>query len=173
MNFKKTQDYLLPTYEFNFDGTVSWFYQEGMLRHSGVFYKNTQEYINVINLFNNGVITITDAIIEMKSEAKLFIDSERDFRDKDTIQFMGSNFQTDDRSIMAIMGTVVAGNITNWIDANNQYVPMSNEQLKQLFDAIMERKSTLFNLARQYKDHIDTLTSKTQIESYLSNLTWV
>lgn len=126
------------------------------------------------SLLSSSAITVDTShlLVDLKLSAKEVISSQRDSINYGGIEHNGHTYQTDPQSITDIMGAVITGGDTVWLTADNQHVPMSNEQMRLLGVAIAERKKYLVYKAREFKDAIAVMDNETDISNYISNLDW-
>ena len=182
LKFDNNQDFLdAEFFKENYDGSI--FTKHGNWQGSiWEGFTRTDSEGNEIDVWNrlhelhndpNSLVTILPADMEpIKESAKQVINSQRDVLIKGGIDYLGNNYQTDDESIMNMMGAIITGSSVTWFTSDNQEVTLTATEIAGLGQAVAARKQTLVYLARSYKDHVDTLTDKASIESYLDGLTW-
>lgn len=108
----------------------------------------------------------------IKGDAKQQINTQRDSLISGGVQYNGYVFQTDNQSIMDVMGAIMSGIDTVWLTQDNQQVSMTNADMIALGQAIASHKESLVFKARSHKDAIDAFTTKEDIENYMSVLSW-
>lgn len=100
------------------------------------------------------------------------INAMRDEAVNSPIDYDGYQYQADDKSVMNIMGAILAGVSVDWITVDNQTVTLTETDLQQLGTAIANRKTALTYQARTYKDEVSALTDAQSIESYINSLSF-
>ena len=116
--------------------------------------------------------TAEDYLSEYKEQARQSINSQRDAFLTGGVLYNGHTYQTNQQSIMDLMGAIMAGVDTQWLTADNVVVPMTVAQLQGLGQAIAAHKEFYVYAARLHKDAIDALTTKAEIDAYMQNLSW-
>lgn len=121
---------------------------------------------------DNPVTVLPVPIDPVKQEAKENINRLRDSLINGGIDHNGYNFQTDQNSIINMMGAIMTASDVTWLTSDNTPVQMTSVELGLLGQAIASRKEFLVYKAREHKDNIDTLTTKEDIDTYMSTLSW-
>lgn len=104
--------------------------------------------------------------------AKQQVNAQRDALIHGGITHNGNVFQTDQQSILDIMGAVVADADTQWLTEDNVVVPMTAVEMKALGQAVAAHKETLVYKARVHKDNLESLSTKAEIDDYMSTISW-
>lgn len=195
LEFINEEDFtLVDSYE-EVDGNILWKYTNNGEFHSGLIYPNLirvrlidngeeppiSEEINVWDVLHAkeaaGLVQIArpnneDILNEYKIQIKEQINSQRDLLHHSGIEYNGNMFQTDPQSILDIMGACITNEDTVWLTMDNTQVNLTVAELNALGNAIAQRKKVLVYLARQYKDAIDSKTSKEEIDTFIQSITW-
>lgn len=124
------------------------------------------------NLLESGVAIQAYPLDSVKQAAYQQINNERDILISGGVQFNGHTYQTDEQSIMDLMGAVIAQVDTQWLTADNTVVNMTATDLALLGQAVAAHKKEYVYKARLHKDVIAAMTSKEEIDTYLSTLSW-
>lgn len=180
LKFIDKAEYQLISAQWKDDGKIKWTYIDADGRfHSGFFVRgrksNHQRDEADFFPFNEvqAETTVLPRDIEnLKSEATSQINQQRDALINGGITHNGHEFQTDEKSIMDVIGAVVAQVPVNWLTKDNQTVSMSAADMAALGAAIAAHKESLVYQARTHKDNILAMTTAQDIESYMNSLSW-
>lgn len=194
LKFIDVQDYTLLTFckQVSPD-IIEWRLVDGEKITQGIFVKGSvwphkrkdeNDVFNEIDPFTEcqtlcPIFTPFDANIYQEKEledykvsTKAQINSKRDLLHHSGIEYNGNMFQTDPQSILDIMGACITNEDTVWLTMDNTQVNLTVAELNALGSAIAQRKKVLVYLARQYKDAIDSKTSKEEIDTFIQSITW-
>mgnify|MGYP000383252240 CR=1 FL=1 len=105
-------------------------------------------------------------------EAKQRIDQLRDEHIASGVEFEGDLYQTKPTNVTDMMEAAVANRDTQWLTADNTVVAMPVTKLNELIQVVANKKELYIYKARQHKDNVLNLTTKEDIDDYMSNLTW-
>lgn len=125
----------------------------------------------------DGAITIEPVDLSViKEQAKQTINQLREqyISGGVTYEVSGTTytFQTGPQSIVDLMGAVIAGSDVTWLTSDNTSVPMTNTQLIGLGQAVATHKESYVYQARTHKDNIEACTTKAEIDTYMTSLSW-
>lgn len=123
-------------------------------------------------LLASGAVIEPQDIEPIRQEALSRINQERDALIHGGLIHNGNTFQTDQQSILDLMGAVIAGVTTQWLTADNTVVSMEPADLQALGQALAGHKTNLVYQARQHKDAILAAVTISEIEQYMNNLNW-
>lgn len=112
------------------------------------------------------------AIQPLRDNAKQIVNAQRDSLISGGVEHSGHTYQTDTTSITDLMGAILSGIDTTWLTADNAEVPMTATDLQGLGQAVARHKEALVFKARVHKDAIQALSTKADIDDYLTALTW-
>lgn len=124
-------------------------------------------------LENNNTILIEPVdLSSILERAKQIIDAARDDKIAGGVEFEGDRYQTKPVNITDMLEAVVADRNTQWLTEDNTVVAMPVTKLKGLVNAVADLKELYIYKARQHKDNVLQLTTKEDIDEYMSNLSW-
>ncbi len=105
-------------------------------------------------------------------QAKQQINSIRDAHITSGVEFEGHTYQTKSTNVTDMLEAAVANRDTQWLTADNTVVNMPVTKLNELIQVVANKKELYIYKARQHKDNVLNLTTKEDIDDYMSNLTW-
>ena len=73
---------------------------------------------------------------------------------------------------MDLTGAVISGSDVTWLTSDNTPVVMTNAQLIGLGQAVAAHKESYVYQARTHKDNIEACTTKAEIDTYMTSLSW-
>ena len=188
LTFKDENDFSLSEYfkEKN-DGTVEVKHGNWVGSLWPGFTRTTQDengeeitidvWVKYCELRDNGTIIIEPVDLSLiKEQAKQTINQLREqyISGGVTYEVSGTTytFQTNPQSIMDLTGAVISGSDVTWLTSDNTPVVMTNAQLIGLGQAVAAHKESYVYQARTHKDNIEACTTKAEIDTYMTSLSW-